>query len=322
MQIREVFLNEAGRLRSGFRLTIFFAALFALLILFEGSRPAIHAVAQQANSGLAPHIDQLVYRTGLLVAALLTGWACNFWLEGLPWRALGLTIHQHWSRDLVVGFALGSVSILLATLIGIAGKGLHLSIGARFAWLPVVRALVGTAVIFFFAALAEEATFRGYPLQTLTRAKLVSLAIVLTSVTFALLHLNNPGVTIVSTANTALAGIWFAVAYLRTRSLWFPLGLHWSWNLVQGPVLGLAVSGQSLSSHTLLRATDLGPAWLTGGPYGIEGGLACTIALLLSTGFILWTRLVSATPELKQMTSEENPVRCPIESAPEPNATN
>jgi membrane protease YdiL (CAAX protease family) len=142
-------------------------------------------------------------------------------------------------------------------------------------------------------------------------------------VPFALLHWQNPGATVVSTANTALAGVWLAVAYLRTRSLWFPLGIHWSWNLVQGPVLGLAVSGQNFSSHTLLHATDLGPAWLTGGRYGIEGGVACTIALLLSTGFILWTRLVSATPELKQMTSEENPVRCtPIESAPEPNATN
>jgi hypothetical protein len=62
---------------------------------------------------------------------------------------------------------------------------------------------------------------------------------------------------------------------------------------------------------------------LTGGRYGIEGGLACTIALLLSTGLILWTHLVSATPELKQMTSEENPVPChAIESAREPNLTN
>jgi membrane protease YdiL (CAAX protease family) len=323
MEIREVFLNEAGRLRSGFRLTIFFAAYFALSILFEGSRPAFHAVVQQANPGLAPHIDQLVFRIGLLLAAVLTGWACNYWFEGLPWRALGLTSHQHWSRDFVVGSAVGSVSLLVAALIVIAGKGVHLSTGAQFAWLPFVRALTGATVIFFFAALAEEAGFRGYPLQTLTRAKLVSLGIVLTSVPFALLHWQNPGATIVSTANTALAGVWLAVAYLRTRSLWFPLGIHWSWNLVQGPVLGLAVSGQNFSSHTLLRATDLGPAWLTGGRYGIEGGVACTIALLLSTGFILWTRLVSATPELKQMTSEENPVRCtPIESAPEPNATN
>ena len=135
MDIREVFLNEAGRLRSGFRFTIFFAAYIALSILFEGSRPAIHAALQQANSGLAPHIDQLVFRIGLLLAALLTGWACNFWFEGLPWRALGLTSHQHWSRDLVVGSAIGSVSLLCGAN-RITGKA-YVYHPPHFAWLPV-----------------------------------------------------------------------------------------------------------------------------------------------------------------------------------------
>jgi hypothetical protein len=46
---------------------------------------------------------------------------------------------------------------------------------------------------------------------------------------------------------------------------------------------------------------------LTGGSYGIEGGVACTIALILFTAFLWKTRWLSATPELKQMTSEENP---------------
>lgn len=174
---------------------------------------------------------------------------------------------------------------------------------------PVARALLSTAVLFIVAALAEEAAFRGYPLQTLTRARLLWFGVLLTSVPFAIIHWHNPGATIFSTLNTALAGVWLAAAYLKTRSLWFPLGVHWAWNWVQGSIFGLAVSGLNLSSHSVLRAVDQGPPWLTGGSYGIEGGAACTIALLVSTVFIWRTRLVSATLELKQLTSAENPVQ-------------
>ena len=61
--------------------------------------------------------------------------------------------------------------------------------------------------------------FRGYPLQTLTRANLAWLGVLLTSVPFAAVHLRNPNVVPGFTfINTALAGLWLAVAYLRTRS--------------------------------------------------------------------------------------------------------
>ena len=63
----------------------------------------------------------------------------------------------------------------------------------------------------------------------------------------------------------------------------------------------------NLAPHPLLTGTDLGPAWLTGGAYGIEGGLACTLVLVVSTIFIWKTGLVSATEDLKRLTSQENP---------------
>jgi hypothetical protein len=102
-------------------------------------------------------------------------------------------------------------------------------------------------------------------------------------------HLNNPhavpGFTFV---NTALAGVWLAVAYLQTRSLWLPLALHWSWNWAQASLLGFPVSGiERIAPAPLLQAINAGPDWLTGGAYGIEGGAACTVALLVST-LVLW----------------------------------
>jgi len=84
---------------------------------------------------------------------------------------------------------------------------------------------------------------------------------------------------------------------------------------------GLPVSGiTSIAPQALLQGTDLGPAWLTGGSFGIEGGIACTITLIVSTIFIWRTKLVSATPEMQLLTSEENPLP-PIVIGPEAGAS-
>ena len=132
--------------------------------------------------------------------------------------------------------------------------------------------------------------------------------VVLTSVAFASLHLGNPNVVPAAVFNTTIAGMWLAVAYLRTRSLWLPLGVHWSWNWALDSLFGLPVSGMRIGSHSLFIGTDLGPAWLSGGGYGIEGGVACTVALILSTLFLWRAPWLSPTPELKKLTSQENPV--------------
>jgi len=137
--------------------------------------------------------------------------------------------------------------------------------------------------------------FRGYPLQTLARANLAWLGVVLTSVPFAAVHLANPNVVPGFTfVNTALAGVWLAIAYLRTRSLWLPFGLHWSWNWTQASLLGLPVSGiNRVAPAPVLRAFNAGPDWLTGGAYGIEGGAACTVALLVSIVIVWRTNLIA-----------------------------
>jgi membrane protease YdiL (CAAX protease family) len=258
---------------------------------------------------LGAFVEDFIFRLMLLVSALLAGYLCNRWLEGLPWRALGLTLHARWWRDLIAGSVIGVASLALASAIAAAAGGLRFTTSPRTMLLPVGQTLVLSALLFIFAALAEEALFRGYPLQTLTRAHLAWLAILLTSLPFAAVHLRNPNVVKGFTfINTALAGVWLAVAYLRTRSLWLPLGVHWAWNWALGSLFGLPVSGiTTIAPNPLLHGTDLGPAWLTGGSYGIEGGVACTIALVVSTIFIWRTRLISATDEMRVLTSKENP---------------
>ena len=252
--------------------------------------------------------QNVIFRVLGVATALGAGYVCAKLLEGLPWRSLGLTFHKSWFRDLLVGSLIGFVSLALATAIATIWRGLSFTTATRNDLSGVFLTLVASGALFIIAALAEEALFRGYPLQTLTRGGLAWLAVFLTSVPFAAVHLRNPNVAAGFTfLNTALAGVWLAVAYLRTRSLWFPLGVHWSWNWALGSVFGLPVSGiTNLAPHPLLRGTDLGPAWLTGGAYGIEGGIACTVTLLISTVFIWKTRLVKPTDEMVKLTSQEN----------------
>jgi membrane protease YdiL (CAAX protease family) len=187
-----------------------------------------------------------------------------------------------------LGSVLGTASLFLAALLTSLTRGIRFSFDPAGAKL-IGQTLFGSILIFLFAGAAEEILFRGYPLQTLTRARLAWLGVLLTSIPFAAAHLKNPnavpGFTFI---NTALAGVWLAVAYLRTRSLWLPFGLHWSWNWAQASLLGLPVSGiERIAPVPLLKAINAGPDWLTGGAYGIEGGAACTIALLIST-VVIW----------------------------------
>jgi membrane protease YdiL (CAAX protease family) len=324
MEIRQIFINRAGRLRSGWRVLVFVLLYTFVLFLVTTGVRVLYVLSTYLwpNMVLLGNLEDLVYRMSLLLAALGAGFFCTRILEGLPWRALGLSCHQGWLRDLLVGSAIGSISLAFATAIAAAAGGLRFTFAGPAMVGAIGRTLLLSAILFIVAALAEEALFRGYPLQTLTRASLVSLGILVTSVPFAAIHLRNPNVAQGFTfVNTALAGVWFAIAYLRTRSLWFPLGIHWAWNWTQASLFGLPVSGiTSIAPHPLLNGTDLGPSWLTGGSYGIEGGLACTATLVISTLFIWRTRLLTTTDELKILTSQENPARMNLSvSSPQPN---
>jgi len=313
MDSKQIFFNRAGRLRSGWRLLIFTLLFFFLLFLFETAVRVVYAIGVllAPERSLGRYTENVIYRVVMLSAALIAGFICTRQLEGLRWRAVGLSFQAPWLRDLLVGSALGILSLALAAGIATAGGGLRFSIFSREAFLQVGHTLLFSAALFVVAALAEEALFRGYPLQTLVRANLPLFGVLLTSVAFAAVHLNNPNsIGALPIINTTLAGVWFAVGYLRTRTLWFPLGLHWAWNWALGSLFGLPVSGMKhLAPYPLLSAVDLGPDWFTGGKYGIEGGLACTVALTISTVFIWRTKLVSATDEMKALTSQENPLR-------------
>jgi membrane protease YdiL (CAAX protease family) len=315
MELKDIFLNQAGRLRSGWRLGIFALLLYLSIQLAFALFGAVLSLlpVSSARSVLDGRWGFVVQALVLLIPATLVGWACGKFLEDLPPRALGWAFTHGWLKDLLYGSLIGAASLLLATGVAALFGSIKFTLNAPLALVSIGQTVLTSLPIFIIAAAGEEAMFRGYPLQTMARSHLAWVAIIITSVIFSSGHLDNPNVVPGFTfINTALAGVWLAVAYLRTRNLWFPLGIHWAWNWTMSALLGLPVSGiTSLTPHPLLRATDLGPAWLTGGSYGIEGGAACTGALLLSTLFIWRTRLVSATEEMRRLTDRENPKQTP-----------
>ena len=266
MTFSKIFINDVGRLRSGWRASIFLLAFIAAMILITTLLRIGYLLFHTAIPRLpyAAALEDLISRVALIIAALGVGYLCARFLEALPWRSLGLTLHAGWFRDFLIGSVVGIISLAVAVLIAVVGGGIRLNLTTTQA-APVLRTLIGSIAIFVVAALAEEAMFRSYFLQTFTRARLVWFGVVLTSVAFASLHLGNPNVVPAAVLNTTIAGMWLAVAYLRTRSLWLPLGVHWSWNWALDSLFGLPVSGMRIGSHSLFIGTDLGPAWLSGG---------------------------------------------------------
>jgi CAAX protease family protein len=311
MFLRQIFINDVGRLRSGWRLVVFLLTCVLVFYLITTLVRVAFVLANLLlpNATLNRTLQDLTFGIIVLASSLIAAYICTRWLEGLPWRAIGLWFHARWFRDFLIGSVIGIISLALAAGIAAAAGGLRFSISPTNMFPQVAKTLILSGGLFIIAALAEEALFRGYPLQTLARARLAWLGVLITSVPFAAGHLENPNAgQALSSFNTALAGVWLAIAYLKTRSLWFPLGVHWAWNWALGSLFGLPVSGITrFAQYPLLHGIDLGPTWLTGGSYGIEGGLAGTIALVISTVFIWRTRLVSATEEMMRLTSQETP---------------
>jgi len=219
-----------------------------------------------------------------------------------PLGSAGLTFHQRAGKEMALGVALGTTMMLavaaLERLLGLATF--------RATNEPPRQFVAGGAfllLVLLVAAANEEMLFRGYAFQRLVDSVGAIAAVALFSLLFGLSHLANPAHTWVSTVNTVLVGIPFAIAYLRSRSLWIPIGMHFAWNFIQGFVLGFQVSGLAFP-FSLLQAEVGGADWLTGGRYGPEGGLVATAVIVLATGYVLVTKRIYVSDGVKRLIAE------------------
>jgi membrane protease YdiL (CAAX protease family) len=282
----KVLYGADGNLRSGWRFAIFIA-IFILAYTFFLSVAVVAFQGFGITSESGQTTVLVVHGLIALAIALVVAWLCGKYLEKLPFEALGAAFKNRWIINLLIGLIGGMITFAIGAGVGVLFGGLSFSFNAEASTNSIISTLLISFVVFAVAAAFEEALFRGYILQTFVRSGLAWPAIIITSIAFGAVHLGNPNASVISSLNTALAGIWFSVAYLKTRDLWFPFGLHLAWNWTQGSIFGVEVSGLTdIVKSPLLRETDVGPLWLTGGDYGIEGGIATTVALIVSTVLI------------------------------------
>ena len=265
-----VLTTDRGRIRLGWRLLAFVVLTLAIGLLAAALVPG----------GL------VAGSLGLLLGSLAAGW-CLLALDGRGATALGfhpsLEAPAELLKGLALGTAIGLVVVGLMALVGaVRWSG---EAGSVTAW---ASGALGALAFLALPVAAEEALLRGYPLQALGEAWGAWVAVVVTSLVFALLHWWNPGTGPLSLANIAGAGLLLGVVYVRTLSLWWATGVHLGWNWAHGYLADVPVSGLEILDAPLYEGVPRGPAWLGGGSFGPEGSVVTTVVVLAAAAALWW----------------------------------
>jgi membrane protease YdiL (CAAX protease family) len=214
----------------------------------------------------------LVVQLGQLVSTLLTVWVMRRWIDRASFVSLGLSLNRAYVRDLIAGVFCGIALISAIFLVVLGGGGLSV-VSVQLPSLSFVMLTIAMILV----AINEELYVRGYLLTNLMASTNKYVALLLSSLIFSLFHLFNPNSSTVGLVNIVLAGLLLGVYYIHKRNLWFPIGLHFSWNLFQGGVYGSEVSGVKIAS--VITITTTGDPLLTGGSFGFEASLVTTVLL-------------------------------------------
>lgn len=220
--------------------------------------------------------------TTVLVASCFANWLSMRIFEARGLADIGLRWNPASARNLGLGLASGAGCAALV----LAGP---LAVGAaRIAAVPGAathfRVIAFVAVLLWFGAAGEEILFRGYAFQRLLAALGPAATIVPVGVLFALGHAANPNATVLGLVNTAGFGIVFGYAFLRSRDIWLPIGLHFGWNVTL-PAFGVNVSGLTINMTGHRMEWTAGPLW-SGGEYGTEASVLTTVVLVLLLGWL------------------------------------
>ena len=180
-----------------------------------------------------------------------------------------------------LGIGLASGLLLFSFVVGVAAiLGVYRMTGPGDTS-GLLAALIGPTI---FAAVSEELVFRGILFRWLEEFGGSWAALLLTSILFGAVHLRNPNASVIAAVGIAFeAGVMLGAAYMLTRSLWLPMGIHAAWNFAQGEIFDIPVSGTPV--HGLVTARLSGPPLLTGNGFGLEASI---IAVVVATAFGLW----------------------------------
>lgn len=270
------FMRESGKFLQA---TLLPAALISIDLVMLGVLLALGWVEYDAAGNI---IDSKPW--GLLLAGVLLAT-----LELAAYRFLVKTFAAREVTELAPKFAWCEVGV------GAVLGALCVSLPILWQWAMGIRTLntagvasgIGLGIaIGLLTSVFEELFFRGVMFRLLYETRGAVWAFVLTTITFGVMHLPNPGMTLVEAAILGLeGGILFGAAYLWRRRLWLPIGLHFGWNTALGSLLGTNVSDMGEHSGPLNGAFS-GSAWLTGASADLKGSLL-SLAVTLGLATIL-----------------------------------
>ena len=252
------------------------ALVFAVLLYAFATAIAIAAGSQLP--AMAPDLATMI--KGALSIALVFG------VYKLAIRNLGSPEREHddlplrgFFKDsglgLLAGFAIFSLVVGIAALADVYNVKGYGGTGA------LLSSLVALAIV---PAFMEEMLFRGILFRWIEEFGGSWAALFVTSALFGAAHIMNDNATWFSSFTIAMeAGLLLGGAYMLTRSLWMPIGLHAAWNFTQGFLFDVPVSG--FDQNGLVEAQLSGPELLSGGRFGLE---ASVIALAVATAAGIW----------------------------------
>ena len=208
----------------------------------------------------------------------------------------GLRFDRRWGTDLGFGLALGAALQATVFAVGVAAGWFRIT-GVFVADGSLLAAMVGLLALFLAVGVYEELLARGWLLTNLVEGFgflgdriAVACAVLISSGLFGVVHLGNPGASVLSATIITFAGVFLALGYVLTGELGIPIGVHISWNFFQGPVFGFGVSGITIPA-SVVAVEPVGPTLVTGGAFGPEGGILGIAAV--ATGIVAtcwWVR--------------------------------
>jgi hypothetical protein len=260
------FINRQGSVRSGWKVLGFILLFMAIGISLSLTAKALHA--PRLTSAYGVWINAAIVALASLICV---------GLEKRSFRDLGFHLGPRWLGEFLVGTLGGLLLILLTALLVLGLGGFHWERAAHIG----ARQLLTAALLFLGVAFNEEILARGFPFQRLVEGAGPWVGQLVFAALFALLHWGNPGMhgatRVWATVNIALAAILLGFCYLRTRSLALPIGVHLGWNWAQGSLLGFGVSGTTDTKGAFTPIFHGRPEWLTGGAFGLEASVICTL---------------------------------------------
>lgn len=194
-------------------------------------------------------------------------------------------------KEYLIGLAAGFLCMAFPVLVCILTGAATLSFNPMAATFSGVGALIALFLGFCVQGMSEEVLCRGYLMISMARKKgRIWIAIVLSALAFAALHLLNAGITVLAFINLTLFGIFAGFYFVKRGNIWGIAAFHTMWNFTQGNVFGILVSGNNFGTSIFLTHVDPRLALLNGGDFGIEGGLLTTLVLAVGLIVLAFTK--------------------------------